>query len=107
MSESLQYITNQEGKQVGVLLDMETYRRLVSLPSDAEILSGLSVDELRALADSMLAPAAQTQLSELLAQNAENQLCTEEIAVLDRLLTQVDQLNILKTRARYTLNLHS
>ena len=51
----------------------------------------------------MLAPTAQTQLSELLARNAENQLCTEEIAVLDRLLAQIDQLNILKTRAKYTL----
>ncbi|MGL4618366.1 hypothetical protein [Chroococcidiopsis sp.] len=87
MSDSVQYITNQEGEQVGVLLDMETYRKLVSRPSDAEILSGLSVDELRALVDSLLAPTAQTQLNELLARNAENQLCTEAIAVLDRLLT--------------------
>ena len=68
-------------------------------------MSGLSLDELQALADSMLAPTAQAQLNELLARNADNQLSADETEVLDRLLTQVDQLNILKTRARYTLNL--
>ncbi len=104
MSESVQYITNQQGERVGVLLDLDTYHRLVSLPSDDEM-SGLSLDELQALADSMLAPTAQTQLNELLARNADNQLSADETEVLDRLLTQVDQLNILKTRARYTLNL--
>lgn len=104
MSESVQYITNQQGERVGVLLDLDTYHRLVSLPSDDEM-SGLSLDELQALADSMLAPTAQAQLNELLARNADNQLSADETEVLDRLLTQVDQLNILKTRARYTLNL--
>jgi hypothetical protein len=36
--------------------------------------------------------------------NSENQLSNEESETLDKLLAQVDQLNILKTRARYTLN---
>jgi hypothetical protein len=65
---------------------------------------GLSQDELQALADSKLAPAAQNQLDDMLARNAESQLSADEVANLDRLLAQVDQLTILKTRARYTLH---
>lgn len=52
----------------------------------------------------MLAPDAQTQLNELLARSQDNQLTKEEEAELDHLLEQVDQLTILKTRAKYTLN---
>jgi hypothetical protein len=36
--------------------------------------------------------------------SAESQLSVDEVANLDRLLAQVDQLTILKTRARYTLH---
>jgi hypothetical protein len=38
-----------------------------------------------------------------LTQNAEAQLSETEQAELDRLLNDIDQLTILKTRARYTL----
>jgi hypothetical protein len=62
-----------------------------------------SLDELQALADSKLAPSSQERLDELLAQNAESQLSDDEVAQLDYLLAQVDQLTILKTRAKYTL----
>jgi hypothetical protein len=71
--------------------------------NDSEILVGLSEDELHALADSMLAPSAQADLDDLLDRNAAGQLTTDEQAELDRLLARVDQLTILKTRARYTL----
>ncbi|MBH8563921.1 hypothetical protein I8748_17315 [Nostoc sp. CENA67] len=105
MSESIQYITNHQGERVGVLLDLETYNQLTNtLAVDAEILTGLSQDELTALAESMLSPKAQAQLDDLLAQNAQDQLSDDDTATLDRLIAQVDQLNILKTRARYTLN---
>lgn len=70
----------------------------------SELLIGLSDGELDALADSMLAPSAQARLDELLARNTENQLSAEEQAELDRLLDRVDQLTILKTRAKYTLH---
>jgi hypothetical protein len=104
MSDAVQYITNQQGERVGVLLDLETYHRLVNLSaSDEELLIGLSLDELQALANSQLAATEQAQLNELLAQNAEGHLSAEATATLDRLLSQVDHLNILKTRARYTL----
>lgn len=104
MSESVQYVTNQQGERVGVLLDLETYHQLTnSVATDAELLEGLSSDELKALADSMLAATSQAQLDELLNRNSQNQLTANEIILLDHLIAQVDQLNIIKTRARYTL----
>jgi hypothetical protein len=104
MPDAVQYLTNQKGDRVGVLLDLETYDRLAqgSTP-DPEFLTGLSLEELQALANSKLAPAEQIQLNELLTQNAETQLSEDATAKLDRFLSQVDHLNILITRARYTL----
>ena len=71
---------------------------------DSEMLRGLSVGELEALADGLLAPARHARLDELLAKNAERALSAEERRELDRLLELADQLTLLKTRARYTLN---
>ncbi len=71
-----------------------------------ELLIGSSFEKLQALAEGMLAPTAQSQLETLLNRNAEQQLSEDEDVALDRLLSQVDQLNILKTRARYTLANH-
>jgi hypothetical protein len=70
-----------------------------------EMLIGLSVGELEALSESLLAPAAQARLDDLLASNAEGRLSAHETEELERLLEQVDQLTVLKTRARYTLQL--
>lgn len=104
MSDTVQYVTNQQGERVAVLLDLETYHRLANISaSDEELSTGLSLEELQALANSQLASNEQVQLNELLTQNAENQLSTDAATTLDRLLTQVDHLNILRTRARYTL----
>ena len=104
MTETLRYITNEQGERVGVLLDWEAYRLLTEqLPSDADLLVGLSQAELQALAESTLAPAAQAHLDDLLTRNAETQLPAAEQAELDQLLEQVDHLTLLKTRARYTL----
>lgn len=105
MSEHIQYITNDRGDRVGVLLDLAIYQRLTNSANfDTEYLDSLSMDELQALAQSQLATVSQIRLHELLARNSESQLSTDEIAELDRLIAQVDQLTILKTRARYTLN---
>jgi hypothetical protein len=104
MSESLRYITNDRGERVGVLLDVEEYRRLVSpTERDRELLVGLSQAELDALAHSALAPVEQARLDDLLARHADSQLTAEELAEVDRFLEQIDQLTLLKTRARYTL----
>jgi hypothetical protein len=70
---------------------------------NSEFLVGLSDEELEALADSMLSPSAQGRLDELLQRNSEGRLPPADLQELDRLLAQVDQLTILKTRARYTL----
>jgi len=70
---------------------------------DEELLTGLSEEELEALADSVLAPSAQVRLDELLDRNAQGQLAPAEQAELDHLVGRVDQLTILKTRAKYTL----
>jgi hypothetical protein len=71
---------------------------------DSELLPGLGSAELEALADGMLAPAAQVRLDDLLDRKQEHPLSADETRLLDRLLEQADQLTILKTRARYTLN---
>lgn len=105
MSESVHYITNQQGERVGVMLDLETYNRLTNyLRSDTELLTNLSIDELQALAESMLAPKEQEELEGLLVKNKENQLSADENDLLDKMLAKIDRLNIIKTRARYTLN---
>jgi len=74
------------------------------MSKDSELLVGLSDGELEALAESLLAPSAQARLDELLARNAEIQISPEDKAELDRLLERIDQLTLLKTRARYTLH---
>jgi hypothetical protein len=100
----VQYITTEQGKQVGVLLDMAAYHRLLGTAvDDPDLLVALSQEELEALATSKLAPELQAQLDELLQAQQERPLSAEEEAQLDRLLAQVDQLTILKSRARYTL----
>ena len=74
------------------------------MSTDSEILVGLSQEELEALADSMLVPSAQARLDDLLERNAEGQLGADEQLELDRLLARVDQLTIVKTRAKFTLH---
>lgn len=103
MAEAVQYITNEKGERIGVVLDLETYQRLSRSQTDPELMLELSIDELQALANSALAVEDQTCLNNLLTKNKNEQLSTEEVDILDRLLAQIDQLNILKTRARYTL----
>jgi len=104
MSEQVRYITNEGGQRVGVLLDWETYDRLIHpLLLDGECLVGLSKPELEALAESQLAPSDRDRLEDLLAGNADGRLSASEIEALDRLLERIDQLTILKTRAKYSL----
>lgn len=70
---------------------------------DVELLTSLSDEELEALANSTLAPVSQSRLDELLAMNVEHELDDDGQAELECLLARVDQLTIVKTRARYTL----
>jgi hypothetical protein len=75
------------------------------MAGNAELLVGMSIAELEALADGALAPAAQARLDDLLDRKKSAHLPQEEETELDRLLQKIDQLTILKTRAKYTLSL--
>ena len=104
MNHSIRYLTNEQGERIGVLLDVDAYQQLAHpTVTDPELLVGLSDPELQALAQSCLAPAEQSRLDDLLARNVDEQLSQGELEELDRLLSHVDHLTLLKTRARYTL----
>ncbi len=104
MAQGVQYITNEAGDRVGVMLDLGTYQQLTIGDRDPDLLTNLSFEELVALAESTLSSASQAKLDDLLARNGESQLSEPEQTQLDQLLQRVDYLNILKTRSRYTLH---
>ena len=100
----VQYLTNEQGQKTAVLLDVAHYRHLVGgIPTDPELLWGMSQSELEALANSRLAPDEQARLDVLLHEQKQHSLNDQQNGEMDRLLMQADQLTILKTRARYTL----
>jgi hypothetical protein len=74
------------------------------MDNDTELLTGVSIDELEALAAGVLVPTAQTRLDELMAGAKQQSLSANDAAELDDLLNKVDQLNLLKARARYTIH---
>lgn len=86
------------------VLPLQKQQQVLDGLEDEELLTNISPAELQALAAISLAPDQQIQLSNLLTRNAEASISAEEIIILDRLLEQVDQLNILKARAKYTLH---
>ncbi len=85
------------------ILPLQRQQQVLDGLEDEDLLTNISPAELQALANIALAPAPQAQLSDLLAQNADGTISPEETEILDRLLEQVDQLNLLKARAQYTL----
>ena len=66
----------------------------------------MNPQELRALAEAVVAPDRQQQLEALLDKNRRGELSPEEQKALDELLTGVDQVALLKARARYTMSLY-
>jgi hypothetical protein len=104
MSDTVRYITDDTGKPIGVLLDLEAYRQLANpLLTDRKCLVGLSRDELVVLANCKLSSAEQSRLDNLLAQQAESALSASASIEVDRILTEADHLMVLKARALYTL----
>ena len=73
------------------------------MSSDSELLVGLTTMNWRRWQTACWLLQAQRRLDDLLERNVEKRLAADEHLELDRLLTRVDQLTILKTRARYTL----
>lgn len=105
MTSTIQYITNENGDRIGVMLDIAAYERLTHpLADDPECLLNVSTLELDAFANIELALNSQQQLNALLNKNNQEQLSPPESDVLDQLLEQVDQLTLLKARAKYTLH---
>lgn len=66
---------------------------------------GLTKEELKALAESVVAPDRQQRITHLLELNRTQQLSGKNEAELDELLTEVDRIALLKARAMYTLQL--
>jgi hypothetical protein len=58
-------------------------------------------------AEAVVAPDHQQQLEALLDKNRRGELSSEEQETLDELLTEVDQVALLKARARYTMSLYN
>jgi len=100
----VQYITEENGKRVGVVLSWDDYEMLRRrIQNDPDLLSELSVPELEALAYSKLTSQRHARMVELLRKNDEAMLSEDEQDELNQLTDQVDQLNILKARALLTL----
>jgi hypothetical protein len=78
----------------------ETRKKSVHCP---DVLMNLSGPELQALAEGMLSPPHQQRLGELLQRNRAGTMSSAEETELDRLLEHVDHMNVLKARAKYTL----
>lgn len=72
------------------------------MPDEVSLM--VTTEGLTALADMALASKRQSNLDELLAKNVLGKLSAEEIKELDLLLTQVDELNLVKARAAAKLN---
>ena len=101
----IQYLVSEDGQRTGVVLDWEAYQALqqASHTTDPEMLIGLSEAELQALSAGVLAPPHQERLTALLEANREGRLGPDDARELDSLLERLDSMNMLKARARYTL----
>ena len=68
-----------------------------------EILTGMSIGELEALANAILAPSRQRRVHSLLRKNKMKPLSEKEGKELDELLEESDRIALLKAKAQYTL----
>lgn len=100
----VEYLVSEDGTRTGVVLRWEDYEALkASAQRDPDLIIGLSETELRALSDGKLTVNAQDRLGELLEQNRLGRLNVDEARELDELIDYIDQMNILKARAAFTL----
>ena len=101
---AVEYLVQADGRRTGVVLRWEDYQTLRAyMPTDPDILMNMSEPELQALAEGMLASPHQQRLAELLQRNQAGNMSGAEETELDRLVEHVDHMNVLKARARYTL----
>ena len=97
------FVTTPQGT-VEVVMDEKTYEALVSSnSSDPLLLRDLTLEQLKALAEGKLTTDVQAQMNGLIQKEKAGQATSEESAILDKLLHQLDQLDMLKAKAFYTL----
>lgn len=89
-----------------MILDLSTYKQMLVGQDDPDVLHGMSEVELTALAESTLTLGNRQELQSLQDKNEADALSEDEAVRLDHLIEQIDQLNVLKARARYTLLSH-
>jgi len=78
----------------------ERMKNSIKLP----LLTGLSEQDLAVLAKAFLSPSRNRRLKFLLKKNREGKISQQEVIELDKLLTESDQIALLKAKAQYTLN---
>jgi len=69
-----------------------------------ETLSGMSIDELRALANARIAPAPQRRLTALLRKSKTIKMSEKDETALNTIIDECDHLALLKAKAMYTLS---
>ena len=100
----VQYIVNDDGQRTAVVIKWEDYVALRDrLAPDPDLLPGLTEPELQVLAEGMLSLAWQERLDELLERKRGEALSDQGRAELDQLLARIDLMNLLKARAKHTL----
>jgi hypothetical protein len=98
------FITDPNGKRTEVILDLESYQTFLQSQMLGEnLLVGVSETELRALAKGKLATDEQEWLSSLIQREKAGEFSPEETQELDTILGDLDQLDLLKAKALYTL----
>ncbi len=106
LESPIQYLVSEDGQRTGVVMDWQAYQLLqrdARHSDDPELLVGLSELELQTLAQGWLSPPHQERLAELLARQQAQTLSLAETSDLDELLARIDSMNLLKARARYSL----
>lgn len=97
------FVTTAQGT-VEVIMDEKTYEALVSYNSpDPLLLRDLTLEQLKALAEGKLTTDVQARLSGLIQKEKKGHTTLEESAALEKLSHQLDQLDMLKAKAFYTL----
>jgi hypothetical protein len=97
------FVTTAQGR-VEVIMDEQTYQALLGSNSpDPLLLRELTLEQLKALAEGKLTTDTQAQLNGLIQKEKAGKATAEESVTLDKLLHQLDQLDMLKAKAFYTL----
>ena len=100
----IEYLVKEDGERTAVVLRWSDFQTLQAMfPTDPDVLPGLNRSALIALAEGMLAPGRQERLAELLDRNQADALTATEQHELDELLEYLDQMNLIRARALYTL----